>query len=125
MECLSTLEEITMDNYCEYQTAPYARPAVACAETIRPSNTPCCVRSMRWHPSLFAAEVIEVSKCSRMTYQLVCHCGMRLQHLLATQFQHYLENVQKADCAAALKRVVDKVLLPCRCSARDRRGSGR
>ena len=22
MECLSTLEEITMENYCEYQTAP-------------------------------------------------------------------------------------------------------
>ncbi len=36
MECLATMEDITRENYCEYQTFP----------------------SMTWHPSKFCAEVV-------------------------------------------------------------------
>lgn len=37
MECLATMEDITIENYCEYQTAP----------------------SGKWYPALFAAEVVQ------------------------------------------------------------------
>lgn len=68
MECLATMEDISEaeGNYCEYQTAP----------------------SGAWHPSLFAADVV--------------------QQLLATQFHAYMKAVQQPDCKAELRRLVAK-----------------
>lgn len=38
MECLATMDEITMENYCEYQTYP----------------------SMKWFPCLFSSDVVKL-----------------------------------------------------------------
>lgn len=64
MTCLCTWDDITEEEYCEYQTAP----------------------SMDWHPCLYSAEVVE--------------------QLLASQFQNYVDNVQKSDCAKELTRLL-------------------
>ena len=64
MSCLCTWEDITEEEYCEYQTSPI----------------------MKWYPALYSAEV--------------------LQQLLDTQFQNYVDNVQKSDCAKELTRLL-------------------
>nr|CCA14831.1 conserved hypothetical protein [Albugo laibachii Nc14] len=68
MECLATMEEITVEqgNFCEYQTYP----------------------SGLWHPSLFSASIV--------------------QHLQQTQFEQYIQAVQKSDCKAELRRLLKK-----------------
>ena len=68
MECMATMEDITEEdqNYVEYQTMP----------------------SGRWHPSLYAADVV--------------------RRLICTQFKEYVSGVRKADCEADLKRRLAK-----------------
>mmetsp|Transcript_6743 Transcript_6743/g.10652 ORF Transcript_6743/g.10652 Transcript_6743/m.10652 type:complete len:151 (+) Transcript_6743:85-537(+) len=68
LECMVLLDDITEENYCEYQ----------------------CMPSGLWHPAKACSEVVK--------------------ELIDTQFNKYLDDVEKAtkDCAAAVRRLVDK-----------------
>ncbi|OQS00747.1 hypothetical protein THRCLA_05869 [Thraustotheca clavata] len=80
LECLATMDDITMDNYVEYQTFP----------------------SMTWHPSKFCAEVTQQLLDSQFPAYMKGVQGPSFSPFL------YLNDDLEPDCKAELRRLLAK-----------------